>query len=180
MIAESASEENEMASEDILALRQELGLLEFIRVNADDYNWSSISDGIRWVSSNPDAVSVNYRQGGLWDNIEDLPYETYLPESQMSVSATADVEDVTVTATHVATGMSDSVTVNVDTCAISSTCSRRLRRRRPRWPTPTATEKESLPIPIKTACWLSMSPAALTATWCSTPAKRRIPTWAPF
>ena len=115
MIAESASEENEMASEDILALRQELGLLEFIRVNADDYNWSSISDGIRWVSSNPDAVSVNYRQGGLWDNIEDLPYETYLPESQMSVSATADVEDVTVTATHVATGMSDSVTVNVDT-----------------------------------------------------------------
>lgn len=115
MIAESASEENEMASEDILALRQELGLLEFIRVNADDYNWSSISDGIRWVSSNPDAVSVNYRQGGLWDNIEDLPYETYLPESQMSVSATADVEDVTVTATHAATGMSDSVTVNVDT-----------------------------------------------------------------
>lgn len=115
MIAESASEENEMASEDILALRQELGLLEFIRVNADDYNWSSISDGIRWVSSNPDTVSVNYRQGGLWDNIEDLPYETYLPESQMSVSATADVEDVTVTATHAATGMSDSVTVNVDT-----------------------------------------------------------------
>ena len=115
MIAESTSEENEMASEDILALRQELGLLEFIRVNADDYNWSSISDGIRWVSSNPDAVSVNYRQGGLWDNIEDLPYETYLPESQMSVSATADVEDVTVTATHAATGMSDSVTVNVDT-----------------------------------------------------------------
>ena len=115
MIAESTSEENEMASEDILALRQELGLLEFIRVNADDYNWSSISDGIRWVSSNPDAVSVNYRQGGLWDNIEDLPYETYLPESQMSVSATADVEDVTVTATHAATAMSDSVTVNVDT-----------------------------------------------------------------
>ena len=115
MIAESASEENEMASEDILALRQELGLLEFIRVNADDYNWSSISDGIQWASSNPDAVSVNYRQGGLWDNIEDLPYETYLPESQMSVSATADVEDVTVTATHAATDMSDSVTVNVDT-----------------------------------------------------------------
>ena len=111
----TAGNTSDMASENILALRQELGLLEFIRVNADDYNWSSISDGIQWASSNPDAVNVNYRQGGLWDNIEDLPYETYLPESQMSVSATADVEDVTVTATHAATGMSDSVTVNVDT-----------------------------------------------------------------
>lgn len=111
----TAGNTSDMASEKILALRQELGLLEFIRVNADDYNWSSISDGIQWASSNPDAVNVNYRQGGLWDNIEDLPYETYLPESQMSVSATADVEDVTVTATHAATGMSDSVTVNVDT-----------------------------------------------------------------
>lgn len=111
----TAGNTSDMASENILALRQELGLLEFIRVNADAYNWSSVSDGIQWASSNPDAVSVNYRQGGLWDNIEDLPYETYLPESQMSVSATADVEDVTVTATHAATGMSDSVTVNVDT-----------------------------------------------------------------
>ena len=111
----TAGNTSDMASEKILALRQELGLLEFIRVNADAYNWSSVSDGIQWASSNPDAVSVNYRQGGLWDNIEDLPYETYLPESQMSVSATADVEDVTVTATHAATGMSDSVTVNVDT-----------------------------------------------------------------
>lgn len=111
----TAGNTSDMASEKILALRQELGLLEFIRANADAYNWSSVSDGIQWASSNPDAVSVNYRQGGLWDNIEDLPYETYLPESQMSVSATADVEDVTVTATHAATGMSDSVTVNVDT-----------------------------------------------------------------
>ncbi len=33
----------------------------------------------------------------------------------MAVSATADVENVTVTATHAATGMTDNVTVNVDT-----------------------------------------------------------------
>ena len=111
----TAGNTSDMASENILALRQELGLLEFIRVNADAYNWSSVSDGIQWASSNPDAVSVNYRQGGLWDNIEDLPYDTYLPESQMAVSATADVKDVTITATHAATGMSDSVTVNVET-----------------------------------------------------------------
>lgn len=101
-------------SQEILALRQELGLIEYVSINADDYNWSSFSDGIEWVSDHPEAVGVYYRQGGLWDNIEDLPYKTYLPQSQMAVAATAD-GTATITATHAATGMSDKVTVNVNT-----------------------------------------------------------------
>ena len=102
-------------SEDILALRQELGLIEYISINADAYNWSSFSDGIEWVSDHPESVGVYYRQGGLWDNIKDLPYETYVPQSQMAVSATDDIKNVTITATHAATGMTDSVKVNVNT-----------------------------------------------------------------
>ncbi len=102
-------------SEDILALRQQLGLIEYIGINADAYNWGSFSDGIKWVSDHPESVGVYYRQGGLWDNIEDLPYETYVPQSEMAVSATDDVKNVTITATHAATGMTDSVKVNVDT-----------------------------------------------------------------
>ena len=102
-------------SQGIMALRQQLGLIEYVSINADAYNWSSFSDGIKWVSDNPDAVAVNYRQGGLWDNIEDLIYDTYLPQSQMAVSATDDAQKVTITATHAATGMSDSVTVSVET-----------------------------------------------------------------
>lgn len=101
-------------SEGILELRQELGLIEYVSINADAYNWSSFRDGIKWVSDHPEVVGVYYRQGGLWDNIEDLGYETYLPQTQMAVSSTTD-GTATITATHAATGMNDSVTVNVET-----------------------------------------------------------------
>lgn len=102
-------------SQGIMALRQQLGLIEYVSINADAYNWGSVSDGIEWVSDHPEAVGVYYRQGGLWDNIEDLPYETYVPQSQMAVSATDDLKNVTITAIHAATNMSDSVTVSVET-----------------------------------------------------------------
>ena len=104
-----------MDSADILALRQELGLIEYVSINADAYSWSSFRDGIEWVSDNPEAVGIYYRKGGLWDNIQDLSYETYLPQTQMAVSSTTDTKNVTITATHAATQMTDSVTVNVDT-----------------------------------------------------------------
>ena len=103
-------------SDDIMALRQELGLIAYVSINAAAHNWSSFRDGIQWaLSGDAENVAINYRQGGLWDNIEDLSYETYLPQTQMAISATADVQGVTVTATHAATGMSDTVTVNVET-----------------------------------------------------------------
>ena len=101
-------------SEEILELRQELGLIEYVSINADAYNWSSFRDGIEWVSDHPEVVGVYYRQGGLWDNIEDLSYKTYLPQSQMAVSATTD-GTAEIAAIHAATGMSDSVTVDVKT-----------------------------------------------------------------
>ena len=103
-------------SKTIMELRQELGLIEYVSINADDYNWSSFSDGIEWTAENAgDAdVAVNYKQGGLWDDVLDLSYTTYLPRTQMAVSATID-GTATVTATHAATGMSDRVTVSVDT-----------------------------------------------------------------
>ena len=103
-------------SDDIMALRQELGLIAYVSINAGEHNWSSFRDGIQWaLSGDAENVAINYRQGGLWDNIEDLSYETYLPQTQMAISATADVQGVTVTATHAATGMSDTVTVDVET-----------------------------------------------------------------
>ncbi|MFR7484930.1 MAG: cell wall anchor protein, partial [Acutalibacter sp.] len=103
-------------SDDIMVLRQELGLIAYVSINAAAHNWSSFRDGIQWaLSGDAENVAINYRQGGLWDNIEDLSYETYLPQTQMAISATADVQGVTVTATHAATGMSDTVTVDVET-----------------------------------------------------------------
>lgn len=99
---------------DILAMREELGLIEYIGINYDDFSWSSFSDGIRWATSDDDKVSVNYRQGGLYENIRNFSYSTYLPETKMALSSVAD-GTATITATHANTGMSDSVTVSVKT-----------------------------------------------------------------
>ena len=102
-------------SKKILALRQELGLIEYISINADEHQWNSFRDGIKWLSSQPEQLGVYYRQGGLWDNITDLKYETYLPQTQMALSSTTDISNVTITATHAATGMQDQVTVEAKT-----------------------------------------------------------------
>ena len=45
----------------ILQLRQELGLIEYIGINYDEYGWNSFKDGIQWLSSNNNAISVNYK-----------------------------------------------------------------------------------------------------------------------
>lgn len=101
-------------SKDIMALRQELGLIEYVGINADAYNWSSFRDGVKWVSDNPEKVGIYYQQGGIWNNIQDLSYETYLPQTKMALSSTVKGK-ATITVTHDATEMSDSVTVNVNT-----------------------------------------------------------------
>ena len=57
-------------SDDIIALRQELGLIAYVSINAAAHNWSSFRDGIQWaLSGDAENVAINYRQGGLWDNI---------------------------------------------------------------------------------------------------------------
>ena len=99
---------------DILALRQELGLVEYVNINYKEYNWNTYKDGIEWASSNDGVVSVNYKQGGLYENINVFGYDTYLPGSTMALSSTVD-GTATITATHAKTGMKDSVTVDVTT-----------------------------------------------------------------
>ena len=99
---------------DILALRQELGLIEYVNINYKEYNWNTYKDGIEWASSNDGVVSVNYKQGGLYENINVFDYDTYLPGSTMALSSTVD-GTATITATHAKTGMKDSVTVGVTT-----------------------------------------------------------------
>ena len=73
-----------------MKLRQELGLMEYISINYKDYKWSSFSDGIKWASSNDDQVSVNYNQGGFYENINLFTYSQYLPETIMAISSVKD------------------------------------------------------------------------------------------
>ena len=99
---------------EILQLRQELGLIEYIGINYDKYGWNSFKDGIRWLSSNNNAVSVNYKQGGLYEDIRNFSFDSYLPETKMALSGLAN-GTATVTATHAATGMNAAVQVTAKT-----------------------------------------------------------------
>ena len=99
---------------EILQLRQELGLIEYIGINYDEYGWNSFKDGIRWLSSNNNAISVNYKQGGLYEDIRNFSFDSYLPETKMALSGRAN-GTATVTATHAATGMSAAVQVTAET-----------------------------------------------------------------
>ncbi len=98
----------------ILQLRQELGLIEYIGINYDEYGWNSFKDGIQWLSSNNNAISVNYKQGGLYEDIRNFSFKSYLPETKMALSGLAN-GSATVTATHAATGMSAAVQVTAET-----------------------------------------------------------------
>ena len=98
----------------IMELRQQLGLMEYVSINHGEYNWNTYLDGIQWETSDGDVVTVNYKQGGLYENIDLFAYETYLPGTTMALSSTVD-GTATITATHAKTGMSDTVTVAVTT-----------------------------------------------------------------
>ena len=98
---------------EILQLRQELGLIEYIGINYDKYRWNSFKDGIQWASDN-NAISVNYKQGGLYEDISNFSFDSYLPETKMALSGRAN-GTATVTATHAATGMRADVQVTAKT-----------------------------------------------------------------
>ena len=99
---------------EIMQLRQELGLIEYIGINYDEYGWNSFKDGIRWLSSNNNAISVNYKQGGLYEDIRNFSFDSYLPETKMALSGLAN-GSATITATHAATGMRAAVQVTAKT-----------------------------------------------------------------
>ena len=101
-------------TDKILQLRQELGLIEYIGINYDKYRWNSFKDGIEWASDNNNAISVNYKQGGLYEDIRNFSFKSYLPETKMALSGRAN-GTATVTATHAATGMSAAVQVTAET-----------------------------------------------------------------
>ena len=101
-------------TDKILQLRQELGLIEYIGINYDKYGWNSFKDGIKWASDNNNAISVNYKQGGLYEDIRNFSFASYLPETKMALSGRAN-GTATVTATHAATGMSAAVQVTAET-----------------------------------------------------------------
>lgn len=100
-------------TQEILSMRQELGLLDYIGINYGAYDWNSFKDGIAWATTN-EKISVNYKQGGLYEDIQLFDFDTYLPELKMGI-ATVEGGEATITATHAATDMSASISVTAHT-----------------------------------------------------------------
>lgn len=100
-------------TQEILSMRQELGLLDYIGINYGAYDWNSFKDGIAWATDNKE-ISVNYKQGGLYEDIQLFDFDTYLPELKMGI-ATVEGGEATITATHAATDMSASISVTAHT-----------------------------------------------------------------
>lgn len=100
-------------TQEILSMRQELGLLDYIGINYGAYDWNSFKDGIAWATDNKE-ISVNYKQGGLYEDIQLFDFDTYLPELKMGI-ATVEGGKATITATHAATDMEASIKVTADT-----------------------------------------------------------------
>ena len=100
-------------TQEILSMRQELGLLDYIGINYGDYDWNSFKDGIAWATTD-EKISVNYKQGGLYEDIQLFDFDTYLPELKMGI-ATVEGGKATITATHAATDMKASIKVTADT-----------------------------------------------------------------
>lgn len=100
-------------TQDILSMRQELGLLDYIGINYGAYDWNSFKDGIAWATTN-EKISVNYKQGGLYEDIQLFDFDTYLPELKMGI-ATVEGGEAIITATHAATSMEDTISVTAHT-----------------------------------------------------------------
>ena len=107
-------EQSENGSEAILALNRDISLKNDISINYNDYPWGNITDQIEWASSDSGTASVNYRQGTLYENVEKFDYSSYRPSTEFMLAGNSDGE-TTITATHAATGMQDTLDVTVKT-----------------------------------------------------------------
>ena len=108
---------------DFDALRRDVGLQRVISVNYGDGVWGAISDRIRWTyteadGKTSDAVTLNREENGTYADLREYSYTAYIPSTDFLIVATDDRSadaPVTITATHAATGTTQSVDVTVNT-----------------------------------------------------------------
>ena len=101
-------------SEGIIALNRNINLKNSLNINYNSYPWASITDQIKWKSSESSIASVNYRQGTLYENVDKFNYSSYRPSTEFMLAGNSD-GITSITATHAATGMKDNIDVNVKT-----------------------------------------------------------------
>lgn len=112
----------------IAALRGQLSLMESISINYEDYDWNYVNDMFQWSTTESaknanisetaeklqEIVSINYRQGGYYEPLENFSYLYYIPRALMLLCGLSN-GSTTVTAQHASLpSLSSSVTVNVE------------------------------------------------------------------
>lgn len=116
LVMDNAAVISRMSRDEILALKGDISLRNVISANYGEYAWTELSDQLAWASDNNAAVTINYRQGSLYEDIRKLSYDSYRPGMDLLLSGLKDTDKpVTVTAEHVLTGMKDSLEVSVKT-----------------------------------------------------------------
>ena len=85
-----------------------------ISINYGEYAWAELADQIQWNSTDSSVASVNYQQGGLYENIERFSYTSYRPATDFVLSGLSD-GSTTVTAQHSQADLSTSLEVTVET-----------------------------------------------------------------
>lgn len=104
----------DMDQADILALKRDIYLKDMISVNYGEYAWAEVADQIQWASDNNSAVTVNYQQGTLYEDIRNFSYVSYRPTTELGLSGVGE-GTATVTAAHKLTGIDDKLDVTVET-----------------------------------------------------------------
>lgn len=110
---EDLADELPTDTDSILALREQLLLQAEVSINYEEYNWDSIRDTFQWKVSKlyPEepGIDLNYKQGGLYENIDHFSFTEYLPDTVLLVTPDSEEEKLDgyygrVSATHSATG----------------------------------------------------------------------------
>ena len=104
---------SEMDQEQILALNRDIYLKEIISINYGDYAWNEVADQIIWDVEG-DAATLNYQQGALYSNIDDISYVSYRPTAEFGLSGVDD-GTITLSATHKLVNFSGRLDIQVET-----------------------------------------------------------------
>lgn len=103
-----------MTSEEILAQKRDIYLKDIISINYGDHAWGQISDQIKWNSSDSSIARIDFKQGTIYQNIENYSYTSYRPSTEFILIGLKD-GDVRIKATHAATNSTKTVDVKVET-----------------------------------------------------------------
>ncbi|MGX8720069.1 MAG: hypothetical protein ACSW79_03160, partial [Eubacteriales bacterium] len=105
----------QLTFDDLTALRMDMSFQKIISANYGTGVWGMLSDKMQWSSSDPDTVSVDYKQGGFYSDIRNYAYTSYIPTSDFLLVGKGDTaENVTITATHANTGMRETFDVTAN------------------------------------------------------------------